>query len=219
MFAICLYAFGGLVEHVQHALRLFKCMLYSCRCAPRAVVYVPHYQHGPKMKNFLLSVALILCLPAQAEILTLELPEHGKLSVDVPALLKTSEKTDEHGYQYHASSFPNPNIRYSLSVFIEKEKCQAAKTHQEVGECFIAKMQANAQYALEVKGRFCMPTYCMVAASYKDRATGKLLPHLHGHLLFAYRGGWADVHFAVLTPDEKDAALLSTFSKSLTYSE
>ncbi len=171
------------------------------------------------MKNFLPAILALVSLSAQADILELTLPDNGKLSVDVPAMIKTSEKTDANGYQYHASSFPNPNIRYSLSVFIEKEKCQNASTHQEVGDCFIAKMASNAQYALEIKGRMCFPSYCMIAASYKERATGKLLPHLHGHLLFAYRGGWADVHFSVLTPLEKDAALLSTFSKSLQYKE
>lgn len=171
------------------------------------------------MKNILLLTAALISVSAHAETLTLSLPNNGKLSVDVPALLKTVEKTDAHGYQYHATSFPNPSIRYSLSVFIDNERCKEAKTHQEVGECFLAKMQSNPQTAMEIKGRFCQPTYCVVAASYKDRNTGKLLPHLHAHLLFAYRGGWGDVHFAVMLPDAKDAELLSKFSKSLSYSE
>lgn len=171
------------------------------------------------MKNILLFSAAIFSASAHAENLTLTLPNNGKLSVEVPALLKTAEKTDTRGYQYHATSFPNPSIRYSLSVFIENEPCKEAKTHQEVGECFLAKMQSNPNTTMEIKGRFCQPKYCVVAASYKDRNTGKPLPQLHAHLLFAYRGGWGDVHFAVMLPDEKDADLLSKFSKSLVYTE
>lgn len=158
-----------------------------------------------------------MCLPALAEPLTLTLPDNGKLTVDVPPMVKLAETANGPSYTYKASSFGSGEPHFNLSVFVEPKACNGASSHKEVLNCFIAKGKTSPTLEMEIKGSNCTEKYCLIVAGYKMRSNGARLPQIHSNLLYAYRGGWVDIHFSVTQPTPDDAKILQAFGMGVNY--
>lgn len=160
-----------------------------------------------------MSAALASVLASVAVAGEVPVPGEGwSIRFESPILLSHQEKGGA-GADY---AYQGRGERFVLTVYSEKPKGPGS-SHADCHAYYWAKMSRNPRLdAASVKTkktkRFVRVEYDLVA-----EADGRPERRHNVNYFFAYRGRWADVHFAVSEPGADDAAVFAAFDKSLSY--
>jgi hypothetical protein len=164
------------------------------------------------MRKALLLLPVFICLPAQAELKTLPIPDQKwAVQFDAPLLRDVNNGLEASRAFYYAGNAGRLNV----SLHVGEPDCAEAESNIGRYRCFYERMKKSPIIVPATIKAMETPAGVQVMYMVKVNAgENKTITALNLHLLFMHQGKAGDFHVSVIQPEEKDvmetAAILSS---------
>ena len=160
------------------------------------------------------ALALLFCFSgiALASEAKVEIPKEGwSISFDSPPLSQEKESKQEGEYAFKANS-----DRFNISLFVEKPHGPGS-SNKDCYDFYWPQASKNPMIAKDTIAMSETPKYVRVQYDIVTKLQGKKIRQRNVNYYFIFHGKWVDVHISIMAPDDKDAEVIATFDRSLSY--